>query len=51
MVRLPDVPAQERQRLMERVLDRHREDLEAGAIITVSRHRIRVRPPERDTTI
>lgn len=43
MVRLPDVPAYERQHLMERVLDGHRQDLEVGAIITVSRHRIRVR--------
>jgi predicted nuclease of predicted toxin-antitoxin system len=44
MVRLPDVSATERQRLMEQVLTRHETDLEAGAIITVSRSHIRVRP-------
>lgn len=35
IVRLPDVPAEARQRLMARVLDHNQQDLEAGAIITV----------------
>ena len=43
IVRLPDVPAAVRQCLMDRVLLRHQQDLEAGAMITVSRHHIRVR--------
>lgn len=43
IIRLPDVPAAARQRLMEQVLSRHQQDLEARAIITVSRHHIRVR--------
>ena len=43
VVRLPDVPASERQRLMEQVLLRHEQDLKARALITVSRGRIRVR--------
>jgi predicted nuclease of predicted toxin-antitoxin system len=44
MVRLPDVSTVERQRLMEQVLTRHEKELETGAIITVSRSHIRVRP-------
>ncbi len=46
MVRLPDVPAEERIALMAQVLERHHEALEARAIITVRRGRIRIaRPP------
>jgi len=46
MVRLPDVPAEERLALMAQVLERHHEALETRAIITVRRGRIRIsRPP------
>ncbi len=46
LIRLPDVPAAERIRLLAQVLARHTEALEAHAIITVSGGRIRVaRPP------
>ena len=46
MVRLPDVPAEERIALMAQVLERHHEALEVRAIITVRRGRIRIsRPP------
>jgi predicted nuclease of predicted toxin-antitoxin system len=46
MVRLPDVPAAERIRLMAQVLERHQDALQAQAIITVRGGRIRVsRPP------
>ena len=42
MIRLPDVPAQERIRLMEIILNRYQSDVEGGAIITVRGQRIRV---------
>jgi predicted nuclease of predicted toxin-antitoxin system len=46
IVRLPDVPAEERIALMTQVLERHQDALEAQAIITVRGGRIRVsRPP------
>jgi predicted nuclease of predicted toxin-antitoxin system len=46
VVRLPDVPAAERVRLMALVLDRYEPDLASGAIVTVRRGRVRVsRPP------
>jgi len=45
IVRLPDVPVTERQRLMEQVLLRHEPDLGDCALITVSRSHIRVRRP------
>lgn len=43
IIRLPDVPALNRQILMEEVLRRHSKDLENRAIITVSEKRIRIR--------
>ena len=43
IVRLPDVPGAARQRLIDRVLSRHQQDLEARALIMVSRHHIRIR--------
>lgn len=42
MVRLPDIPSDERNLLMRLVLESHREDLEKGAMITVKGDRIRV---------
>jgi predicted nuclease of predicted toxin-antitoxin system len=42
VVRLPDVPAAARIRLLAELVKRHGEDLEKGAIITVRGHRIRV---------
>lgn len=42
MVRLPDVPADERIRLMNDLLDRYGADLEAKAVVTVRGGRVRV---------
>lgn len=42
MVRLPDVPARERIQILEQVLVRHAEDLNAETIITVKGGRIRI---------
>lgn len=42
LLRLPDVPAAERIRLVERVLAAHSDALGAGAVITVRGNRIRV---------
>ena len=45
LIRLPDVPAAERIRLLLQVLERHAEALKAHAIITVRSGRIRVAYP------
>ena len=46
LVRLPDVPAQQRIALMADVLERHQHALETQAIITIRSGRIRIsRPP------
>ena len=46
LVRLPDVPAEQRIALMTEVLDRHQQALETQAIITIRSGRIRIsRPP------
>ena len=45
MVRLPDVPPQQRIALMAEVLDRHRRALEARAVITIRGGRIRLAHP------
>ena len=45
LVRLPDVPAPTRIDLMRQLLDRHPDDLAAGAIITVRGGRIRISRP------
>ena len=42
LVRLPDVPAARRIELMQEVIERHPEELEAGAIVTVRGGRIRI---------
>ena len=42
VVRLPDVPAEERIALMEMLLTKHEEDLSAGAVITVKGARVRI---------
>ena len=43
IVRLPDIPFEERKRVLAAVLARHKEDLEKGSIVTVAENRIRVR--------
>lgn len=43
IVRLPNVPREKRLRLIAKVLESHSDDLEAGAIVTVTLNRIRVR--------
>ena len=40
---LPDIPFEERKRVLAAVLARYREDLEKGSIITATEKRIRVR--------
>ena len=42
LVRLPDVPAGKRIELMQELLSKHQDQLEAGAIITVRGSRIRI---------
>jgi predicted nuclease of predicted toxin-antitoxin system len=42
VVRLPDVPAEERIALMDMLLTRHEADLLSGAVITVKGDRIRI---------
>lgn len=42
IVRLPDVPADQRIALFADLLARHSEDLEAGSIITVQRDKLRI---------
>jgi len=43
ILRLENLPRQERLGLLQDVLDRHREDLEAGAIVIASSTKFRVR--------
>jgi predicted nuclease of predicted toxin-antitoxin system len=45
LVRLPDVPAVLRIEMLRDVLTRHLEDLQAGAVITVQRAKIRISRP------
>ncbi len=45
IVRLPDVPAQRRIKLMEEVLRQYLPDLAAGAITTIRGERIRISKP------
>jgi len=45
MMRLPDVPPDERIRLTRTVLERHSEDLATNAIVTVRGERIRISSP------
>ena len=42
VVRLPDVPAEERISLMEMLLTKHEKDLSVGAVITVKGDRVRI---------
>ena len=48
LLRLPDVRARERIKLLEEVLARHSADLEKGAVVTVRGRRIRVSWPPGD---
>jgi len=43
IVRLPNVPREKRLILIAKVLESHSDDLEAGAIVTVTFNRIRIR--------
>ena len=45
IVRLPDVPVSTRKALLEAVLRNYADALRKGALITVGRHRIRIRYP------
>jgi len=46
IVRLPDCPAKERLRILTDLLERHRDDLEARALITVRGGRVRISRPK-----
>lgn len=48
IVRLVDIAARKQASLCLQVLAQHREELQAGAIVTVEPGRIRVRPPETE---
>ncbi|MEW8960038.1 MAG: DUF5615 family PIN-like protein [Moorella sp. (in: firmicutes)] len=43
IIRLPDVPFEERKKLLTFVLLRHQDDIKKGSLITVTRNRVRVR--------
>ena len=45
LLRLPDVPAEQRIELLADVLRRHGKDIESGAVITVKGGRIRISGP------
>lgn len=45
LLRLPDVPALERIRLVRMVLERHANELQQKSVITVRGGRIRISPP------
>ncbi|MFO1094554.1 MAG: DUF5615 family PIN-like protein [Planctomycetaceae bacterium] len=48
VVRLPAVPADQRVLIMAEIVEKHREHLESGAIVTARRGRFRVsKPPQR----
>ena len=42
IVRLPNVPREDRIRLMKKILEKHSNDLENKAIITITKNRIRI---------
>jgi predicted nuclease of predicted toxin-antitoxin system len=42
MIRLPDLPAEERLLIVEALLKEHSQEMESGAIITVRGNRIRI---------
>lgn len=43
IIRLVDVPARDQGKVLLKVIDTHREDIEKNALITVDRYRIRIR--------
>jgi predicted nuclease of predicted toxin-antitoxin system len=47
MIRLDRIPARQQASACLRAIDEHASDLEAGAIVTVERGRIRIRQPWR----
>jgi len=47
VVRLPDVPADQRIALFADLLARHADDLQAGSVITVQRDKVRISRPPR----
>lgn len=47
LIRLPDVPSRQRIALMREVLERHREVVEEGCIITIKGDRLRITRSEK----
>jgi predicted nuclease of predicted toxin-antitoxin system len=44
IIRLVDIPARQQAGMCKQVLDRHANEIAAGAIVTVQRGRVRIRP-------
>jgi len=44
IIRIVDIPAKEQGKVLMQLVERHRVDMENKSIMTVSRHRIRIRP-------
>ena len=47
LVRLPDVPAEQRIALMSEIIERHGHALEAKAVVTIRGERVRISHPSR----
>lgn len=47
VIRLVDIPARDQGKILLKVIGAHREDIEKKALITVDRHRIRIRSFEK----
>jgi predicted nuclease of predicted toxin-antitoxin system len=47
LIRLPDVPRMERVEILQNVLGRYEDELEAGAIVTVRGEKIRISSPPK----
>ena len=45
LIRLPDTPAQERIALLAQVMERHSQDIEARAVVTIRGGRVRISHP------
>lgn len=46
IIRLVNFPAKEQARMCLQIIDRHGQELQAGAVVTAELGRLRIRPPE-----
>lgn len=51
IIRLVDIPARRQGELLLRLIETHRLDIQRQALITVEKHRVRVRLPNKDDKI